>query len=431
MPDAIPGYYGGVRPTGQLPTQGERLLARWSVTDLLDDRAWLSGFLSLNQRNRLRIWLDDGDGRLERDTDVVAVNQLIKDPAQLEQLLASKGKGFLRFNRGFSKVDLELGLGIVSLDTQARRLRTALGQPTYSDNPKSPSELKFQRRSRDLWPGSRRDGLPELIIADSMGGKVAQSADYVTFRVPAGHEVSRFELNKYYSGSGDQKAFIALQRGSISTASAENPEALLGWTHFGPLQDGARRGQDLLAALGGSLRPGRYTAWIQQLGGKTEYGFRLQASLLSGKPTNGARPMLHATPERDILTGHVRQSDVFTFAKLTDSLLGDEDTINGFEGIDKIRVAGRSYQASLEPSLPLNPTPENPFGRLKSLSPDAVTSFLSADVFPANAALAFTDDHSRNFLALNDDRPGFQVDSDAFLRLKLSTVVGVQQISVV
>jgi hypothetical protein len=110
-----------------------------------------------------------------------------------------------------------------------------------------------------------------LTLSNTVGG--SDRADYVRFTVPAGERLSSFKLTAYDSTDG--VAFIGIQAGTAVTATAQNPSALKGYTHFGPGASGATVGSELVTQLGGPFEPGDYSLWIQQLGVTTSYAFTL------------------------------------------------------------------------------------------------------------------------------------------------------------
>ena len=137
----------------------------------------------------------------------------------------------------------------------------------YSDNPAIPTLVNFvvDANNRNIFNGT---------IANSVGG--SDRNDYLTFTVPFDQTLTSFKLSSYSSTGG--RAFIALQTGNSVTATETNTSALRGYTHFGPSSQGATVDSDLINLLGGSLGPGTYSIWVQQLGSVTDYTFELQTS---------------------------------------------------------------------------------------------------------------------------------------------------------
>lgn len=119
-----------------------------------------------------------------------------------------------------------------------------------------------------------------------IGTTVAGDIDYVTFKLPPGHQLDAMVLESFISE--DDVSFIAIQEGNIFTESATAPEVgnLLGWSHFG--EGAGQLGRDILGDMGmgdgaaGFAPPlsGRdYTLWIQETGpNSATYGLNLQIS---------------------------------------------------------------------------------------------------------------------------------------------------------
>lgn len=115
--------------------------------------------------------------------------------------------------------------------------------------------------------------------------------DYVTLNIPNGLSLSKLIMVSYDSNnSGDERAFIGVQGGTVMTVPPTTPSAagLLGWAHFGPADGNV--GSDILPAMGASgvgatgftppLPSGDYTFWIQQVDGfeLTAYRFDFTVS---------------------------------------------------------------------------------------------------------------------------------------------------------
>jgi hypothetical protein len=118
------------------------------------------------------------------------------------------------------------------------------------------------------------------LLGSVTGG--SDSADYLTFTVPAGYRLDAITLRAYQST--DSVAFIAIDQGATWTA-AQDTSAMLGWSHFG---GGGDVGTDLLAkanVAGGSLAAGTYTVWVQQLGAATTYGLEFELTALPNGST--------------------------------------------------------------------------------------------------------------------------------------------------
>jgi len=138
----------------------------------------------------------------------------------------------------------------------------------YSNDPKNPTPIN--------WSGTVTPY--QGLISNSVGP--SDKADYLTFKVLPNQKLTGITLTSYNSTDG--KAFIGLQSGAQVTASKENPQPLIGYTHFGSGQADAVVGTNLISKLGGVLNEGTYSIWIQQLGAKTDYSFDLD---LEDNPT--------------------------------------------------------------------------------------------------------------------------------------------------
>jgi len=144
----------------------------------------------------------------------------------------------------------------------------------YSNDPRNPTPIN--------WSGTVTPY--KVLISNSVGD--SDKADYLTFKILPNQKLTGITLTSYKSTDG--KAFIGLQRGAKVTASATNPQPLIGYTHFGSGQQGADVGANLITKIGGVLTAGTYSIWVQQLGPKTDYAFDLQLednSKPKGTPT--------------------------------------------------------------------------------------------------------------------------------------------------
>jgi len=142
--------------------------------------------------------------------------------------------------------------------------------PDYSNNPLTPTQVTWSADGTGF----------RTTLSNAVGG--SDPTDYVTFTVPAGQQLTSFELSSYSSYDG--VAFIALQPGSTVTGSGSNTAPFSGYTHFGS-STSVRVGTNLISNLGGPLEAGSYSAWIQQLGVSTDYSFSLKTVQLT--PTYG------------------------------------------------------------------------------------------------------------------------------------------------
>jgi len=142
--------------------------------------------------------------------------------------------------------------------------------PDYSNNPLTPTQVTWSADGTGF----------RTTLSNTVGG--SDPTDYVTFTVPVGQRLTSFELSSYRSSDG--VAFIALQRSSSITGTESNTTPFSGYTHFGS-SSSVNVGTNLIAAFGGPLQAGSYSAWIQQVGASTDYSFSLKTVQLM--PTYG------------------------------------------------------------------------------------------------------------------------------------------------
>jgi len=155
---------------------------------------------------------------------------------------------------------------------------------SYSNDPSNPTPLVW---TGSVSPYKRR-------IKGSVGD--SDKADYLTFKVLPNQKLTSITLTLYNSTDGI--AFIGLQEGSQIIQSSFTGTTK-NWTHFGPAQEDAVVGTNLISKLGGTLTEGTYSIWIQQLGAKTDYSFNLQLEEIS-RETN---QILNGGPGNDIING--------------------------------------------------------------------------------------------------------------------------------
>jgi len=138
------------------------------------------------------------------------------------------------------------------------------------------------------------------LIINSVGD--SDKVDYLTFKILPNQKLTEITLTSYKSTDG--KAFIGLQRGAQVTASAENQQPLIGYTHFGSGVSDAAVGTNLINKLGGVLTEGTYSIWIQQIGAKTDYSFdlKVEEGIPSGSGSVTITPSSTSINEGAVLT---------------------------------------------------------------------------------------------------------------------------------
>jgi hypothetical protein len=164
-----------------------------------------------------------------------------------------------------------------------------------------------------------------------------------------------------------------------------------------------------------------------QLIGQGSRNFLLRQTDLAGNTGSTTRRVTvntrSATSQRDRLTGINQTRDTFSFARRQDSLLGAYDTITNFERLDRISIGGARYAASLRA------TSGSPISRLTATE---INRALGGRQFGSNKAAAFqARGFNGTFIALNDNRPGFQANSDAVIFLAGFRISGANPITVV
>jgi Ca2+-binding RTX toxin-like protein len=109
-------------------------------------------------------------------------------------------------------------------------------------------------------------------------------------------------------------------------------------------------------------------------------------------------------------------NDTFTYTALSESLLTSFDVITDYTSGDRIDAPNSVLATTLIGSL----------GDAASLAAGAISDVLTADVFTANRATAFTvSGQSGTFIALNDATAGFNATTDAILHLENYTLGSV------
>jgi hypothetical protein len=142
----------------------------------------------------------------------------------------------------------------------------------------------------------------------------------------------------------------------------------------------------------------------------------------TGLPDNDIR----ATKKRDRLTGVAKHSNTFSYEKNSLSILKNYDTITNYvttDAIDSPFVKSGSIVIDLG----------TPCEKIRSLSAKAISKqCLTKENFKAGQAGAFTvEGLNGTFLVLNDNKDGFQANSDAVIFLAGFQISGTSSINVV
>lgn len=160
-----------------------------------------------------------------------------------------------------------LGLAVVSsaaTSASAATLYSEAGSGDLSSNRLVPTTLGTLTFGSNVLSGNTGNG----------------DRDYFTITVASGQTLSAITLLTYQSADG--RSFLGVQSGSLITEDpiAANVANMLGYTHFG-FSTVASQGTNILddvgagfgaIGFGGTLGPGTYTFWLQQLGAPTTYG---------------------------------------------------------------------------------------------------------------------------------------------------------------
>ena len=117
---------------------------------------------------------------------------------------------------------------------------------------------------------------------------------------------------------------------------------------------------------------------------------------------------------KDILTGGgTTDSDTFVYNALNESLLGGYDVITDFNSRDRILTPFSVETATLTASV----------GSSRDFTAANISRLLTTSTFAANTAAAFAiTGVSGTLIALNDNRAGFQPDSDTIIQLRSYTI---------
>jgi len=150
---------------------------------------------------------------------------------------------------------------------------------------------------------------------------------------------------------------------------------------------------------------------------KGEKSPRLHSVALRRSAKAGGRSTAVATTQRDLLTAaDPTQPCLFQWTRLNDSVLygprGSQrwDVITGFNG---------STQALRAPRTVRTTAIQAASGSITQLTPEQIhTQGLGGSAFKANTAAAFTcAGYSGTFVVFNDNRPGYQANSDSLIFL--------------
>ena len=119
---------------------------------------------------------------------------------------------------------------------------------------------------------------------------------------------------------------------------------------------------------------------------------------------------------KDLLTGGgTSDSDVFVYNSLDESLLGGYDVVTDYNSRDRIEAPAAVAKGANALTVSR--------GTASSLDPVSIENLLTIAIFSANNVAAFAvTGKPGTFIAMNDGRAGFQVDSDAIIYLQNYTI---------
>ncbi|MEB3318658.1 MAG: bluetail domain-containing putative surface protein [Cyanobacteriota bacterium] len=265
------------------------------------------------------------------------------------------------------------------------------------------------------------DTTKPLTVNAIMGGTAKRGIDY--------KDVLQFDRSKtirFAAGS----ATARLRFAPIADSTSESDETVViqllasnGYT-LGTIAPviGTIRNDDVSSSSTTTLEPGQSS--LRLLGDQPINGIGNQGNntLIGNSRNNRLVGLLGA----DVLTGGGRtDNDVFVYSSLQDSLLGAGqafDRITDFHRNDRLSAPPPVDAARLTSSL----------GRVSALTEAAIATLLTTTTFQARAVAAFTASGQRGtFIAMNDERPGFQADGDALVFLQNHRISSANGVAVV
>ncbi len=169
-----------------------------------------------------------------------------------------RGDGGFAYTRALAPLDLgEEAPGAI--------LEAEMGD--FSDDPAQPTD-----------GGALADGVTRI----EAGQTGAADADFLSFDVPLGFELSAIRLADYVAEEGD-RAFLGLARGGAVAVdlAAPAPDGLLGGLVYGVTEIGSAILDDMGALAGaegfeGALPAGTYTLWFNQTGAASTAALELE-----------------------------------------------------------------------------------------------------------------------------------------------------------
>jgi len=230
--------------------------------------------------------------------------------------------------------------------------------------------------------------------------------------------------------SGENTSFAALvvdQTAPVPVITAIGSSGVVRGTRKGLILQGRdadpnqpveiRAGGTLLATAMANPR-GRFQlqlsgAQIEQIG--QGGGKRFSAAQLDGAGNRGVSPEVvaavntrAATSQFDRLTGARGEADLFRWQRLGHSRALKADVITNYEPEDQLVFQGLRFNTSLDSSL----------GRIAEPSRTQLQALLSKQALPAGSARAFeVQGFAGTYVAMNDQRPGFNFRKDALVWL--------------
>jgi Ca2+-binding RTX toxin-like protein len=286
----------------------------------------------------------------------------------------------------------------------------------------SPAEVAEDGGKNLVFTFSRSgDTTQPLTVNAILAGTAKRGADYngdvqfgsrKTIRFAAGSATARVRVvpTADTTSESDETVVIQVLAGSGYTLATTAPVT------------GTIRNDDVTSTTTTTLGPDQSSLLL--LGDQSIEGIGNQGNnTLTGNSRNNRLTGLLGA---DVLTGGGRtDSDVFAYTSLQDSLLGAGqafDRITDFRRNDRLSAPPAVDTARLTSSL----------GHVSALTEAAIATLLTTTTFQAHAVAAFTASGQRGtFIAMNDERPGFQADRDALVFLQNHRISTANSVAVI
>jgi len=263
-------------------------------------------------------------------------------------------------------------------------------------------------------PGTYTRGQVRVRQTDSAGNTSPQNTSFAAFTVDTTPPSLRF------TAAGSRNRINGTTAGlRITGAGADRNRSV-------ELLAGGRRITQVNSNASGAFSFTLTPAHIQQIG-QGRRSLQLRQTDLAGNTGTTSRAVTvnttTATAQRDRLTGIAKKRDTFTLSRRPHSRLSNYDTITNFERVDRLRVNGTAYRSTIRG---FNGSP------IPRLNATGINKVLGGRQFRANTAGAFqVRGMNGTFIALNDNRPGFQAARDAIIFLQGYKLGGSNTVTVI